>query len=1051
VNDSIREQNALALLEHAPVGVYWTRRDGSFAYVNQAAAEMLGFSHQELIARNIFAVDAEIDSEFWSRHWSKSSTPGPTILHRNHVHRNGALVPVEVHIRNLIVDKQHYHFSFVIDMRETLRAESIAKQHEHFYQTVFSNAPLPQFMVDPKTMRILDANLAARNFYGYGDALVGMTIPQINTLDQDAIREKIDLARSKHRHTFEIQHRLASGEIREMHIHTGPVRWQDRLILHSTNIDVTARNTAARNLESFRDLIHRLPIGIFRTEIKPDGKILAANPALANILKASSTDDLIGQKVTAFYPLPNQRERFLEQLTLQKELKHIEHQLVGLDGETIWVNLTARLIDDGTGQPIIEGAVENITARKYAEMEREAAYRMFFDAVALAPIPIMLHRADGTIAQVNRIWSALTGYPVDKLKTIQDWAALAYGRDADSKTREIADLATLDGRKDEGDFEIHCADGSKRIWSFYSGPLEDAAQPNRLIMSTAVDVTEERKHLQQARLADIILQTSTEGVTVTDAQKRIVRVNPAFTRITGYRQEEVLGRNPRILASGRQGDSFYAEMWQQIETTDHWQGEIWNRRKSGEIYPEWMSISAIRDSDGNLTNYAAVFTDLTELKHTQGSLERLRRFDPLTGLLNRNRFIQMIKDACEQSRLDNRSLAVMVLGVDRLSRVNQSMSYECGDQVLKHLAQHLTNVVGKNTILGRNTGDQFVLLLRAFKIERAVMRQFRTIRTELAQPFDLGPDTRIPVSLTAGVALAHDGKETPESLLQYAESAMFSAKNEQSGSISFFDPERTQVAREKLAMETDLRQAIEANMLVPHFQPIVSVADRRIVGAEALARWAHPDRGSVSPVEFIPLAEETGLIERLSLQLLEKAVSAAARFRNTFGDEFFLAFNVSVTQVKSSEFILGLRKVLQAAGFPPERFEIELTESALMRKTNDSSTTLKNLRSDGFRLSIDDFGTGYSSLAYLQELDAQVLKIDQRFVQDLGNSRAGEQITESIIAMAGALKMQVIAEGVETADQFDRLRTLGCQMVQGYLIRPPLPADEFAQLSQPLR
>jgi len=1038
--DVIR-RSAIVLLEHAPDAVYWIRPDGSIAYVNQAASAMLGYPLEHLRAMSIFEIDTELDPDFWQKHWQDTGQQGRVTLQRWHRHRGGELIPVEVRIRDLRVGAEHYHFSYVRDLRPQQQAEDLAERHALFFETVFMDAPLPQLIIDAQDMRIIDANRAARSFYGHGDALVGLSIPDINPLPTEQIQALIDRANREGRQLYCVPHRLASGEVRDMQVHTGRIRYDDQWFIHATNQDVTEINRARRHLEGFRDLIRRLPVGIFCTETGPEGRILEANPMLAEILEADSADDLIGRRACDFYPDPADRLEFSRRVERDGEVHGLEHELVTCKGRRIWVSLTAHGAEHTNASTVIEGAMENISVRKHAEHEREAVAAMFRSAIQSAPVPTILFRANGEIEQINDTWLESTGYTREQLTSIDEWTRLAYGDKAERTIEAIRSLARLERRTAEGDFRITCADGSVRIWSFHSIPLEPKESANRLMMSVAVDVTEERQRGHQAMLADAIIQSASEGVTITDADRNIVHVNPAFSRITGYREAEVVGRNPRILSSGRQGKSFYAEMWKTIDRDGHWQGEIWNRRKSGEIYPEWLSISAIHDSQGRLTNYAAIFTDLTELKHSQSSLARLRKFDPLTGLYNQDNFLDRLRQWLE-IRDEVEQVAVMLLGLDRFRRINESYSHEFGDRVLRQVARRLERVRTSRILIGRAGSDRFIIAIASSDSDQAIRDVLRTVERKIAKPISFKEQPPMPISFSIGIARFPGDGDTAELLLNNAESAMFDAKRESPGTYRFFDAERTERSRHKLWLEHELRRAIDNQELEAHLQPIVAVDSNRVVGAEALARWDHPGHGSISPGEFIPVAEESGLVSAMSLMLLAQVAPKVAKIQ---GSGFLLAFNISAVQFRDPEFITQLLAALDCSGMNRAQFELELTESTMMEQIGDAAGLLGQLREHGIRLAIDDFGTGFSSLAYLQQIRANALKIDRRFINGLGRDPAGDRIVDSIIVMAHALGMQVVAEGVERQDQLDRLRQLGCDFYQGFLFSPAVAPDEFIQ------
>lgn len=596
--------------------------------------------------------------------------------------------------------------------------------------------------------------------------------------------------------------------------------------------------------------------------------------------------------------------------------------------------------------------------------------------------------------------------------------------------------------------------GHERIWSCTGGgapnsmtssaPAEGEVAPKRQAISTVVGAGKEHAARARMRQPNRSLESTYEGITIIDESWTIQGVNPAFTQITGYSEAEVIGKNLRVLCLDGQATELYRQLWETIRRRGHWQGKVWNRRKSGEIYPAWWSISKIHNEHRKFIHYAGVFTDLTALDEPRQWIERQQRRDELTGLDHRLGLVQAIDNALVATV--DRDAAVVVCGLDRFRRINAGLSYEIGNRVLQRIGRRLQRVFGGHHHVGRIGDDRFGLLLIHDDLQPLLRRVLRTIKRQIAQDIRLAGGLTIPVSISSGIALYPKDGQTAEHLLAHAESAMYLAKRQHPGEAVFFNAEQNRLARQTLQLETALRHAIEAGKLTVHYQPIVRLSDRRLVGVEALARWESPVLGQVSPEQFVPLAEEAGLIGTMTRQLLARAVHDTMALRQRFGAQFRLAFNFSATQLDQAHFEDQLLRLLDEAGMEYSGLEMELTERTMMRQTSETRERLRRLRSLGVRLSIDDFGTGFSSLAYLHELDAQTLKIDRRFIAQLGRDPAGERITESIIALAHALGIPVVAEGVETPEQLDRLEALRCDFAQGYLFSPPVPFEALMQL-----
>lgn len=548
------------------------RGAGSFVWVNQGACVMLGYTREELLALDIFAVDADVTAAFWKSNWSELSTLESFTLERQHRRRDGSLLPVEVNICHLDVRGEAAHFSFVRDLTGQKSAEELQRSYTQYMTALFENSPMPQLIINPDNMQIIDANSAAETFYGH-EPLKGQSMSTINTLSAGEIRLEMKAASQRKRQFFRFRHRLASGEIRDVHVYAGPIEHDGRCLLHSSIEDMTQIYAFQRELEGYRDQLG-LPIGVYTSTPSAAGIITSANNAMCEILEVESRAELLGRQASDFHPNASARKQLSEQVLEIGELRKVECELVTAKGRRIWASLSVRRIETTDGNVFFEGALQDITDKERAEQERETAFARLHNALYAAPIPIMLHRADGAVEEVNTAWCRLSGYRKEDLTTVDDWTRLAYRERAPAVQGHIQRLQNESGAVEEGDYTIHCKDGSTRIWAFYSSALESPERPDGLLISMAIDVTEEREKQQQARQAEAIVQSAAEGITVTGPDRNIQRVNPAFTRITGYTMAEVIGKNPNVLSSGRQNPAFYQRMWHQIDQLGHWHEDL---------------------------------------------------------------------------------------------------------------------------------------------------------------------------------------------------------------------------------------------------------------------------------------------------------------------------------------------------------------------------------------------------------------------------------------------------------------------------------------------
>ena len=560
------------------------------------------------------------------------------------------------------------------------------------------------------------------------------------------------------------------------------------------------------------------------------------------------------------------------------------------------------------------------------------------------------------------------------------------------------------------------------------------------------DITERKLSDDRLLQAATVFESTREGVLMTDANKRILRINRAFTDITSYTEAEAIGQQPSMLRSGRHDAKFYAAMWASIAATGHWQGEIWNRRKNGEVYPELLSISAITDKSGEVTNYVGVFADISRLKATESQLDFLAHHDPLTRLPNRLLLLSRVEHAIEVALRDGKMLALLMIDLDRFKDVNDSFGHLTGDDLLQQVAKQLNSRLRGIDTLCRLGGDEFTVLMENIAHPEDAARVANDIITTLGEPWLLSNGKEVRIGASVGISLFPEHGATPVELLQQADTALYQAKAEGRGRFKYFSEDLTHSARARMDLEVRLRRAIDKGELRAFYQPQVNVDNGRIVGAEALIRWQDPDQGLIPPLRFIPVAEETGLITAIGNWILKETCRQGKRWIEAGLPPLTLAVNVSPHQFLHSNLEEVVAETLAETGFPANRLELELTESALMQREHEAIRILSRLHALGVRLAIDDFGTGYSSLAYLKLFPLDVLKIDKSFIDDIPHHRDDMEIATAIVAMAHTLRLKVLAEGVETKAQLAFLQAQGCDLYQGYLTSPPVPSDQFEKL-----
>jgi diguanylate cyclase (GGDEF)-like protein/PAS domain S-box-containing protein len=560
------------------------------------------------------------------------------------------------------------------------------------------------------------------------------------------------------------------------------------------------------------------------------------------------------------------------------------------------------------------------------------------------------------------------------------------------------------------------------------------------------DITDSKLKDDRLRQAAAVFDNTRDGVMMVNAELHITHINTAFTEITGYTEEEVIGMSSNLLRSGRHDNAFYAQMWHSINTTGHWQGEIWNRRKNNEVYPELLSISAVTDKSGIITHYVGVFADISKLKASELQLDFLAHHDPLTRLPNRLLLLSRLEHAIKTAQRDEKILAVLMLDLDRFKEVNDSFGHLAGDELLQQVAQRLTSRLRSIDTVCRLGGDEFTILLESIvHINDAALIATDLINA-LSEPWQLSKENEVRIGVSIGISLYPDHGNKPEQLLQQADTALYYAKAEGRGCFKYFSETITHAARARMDIEVRLRRGIHEGELRVFYQPQVNINTGRIVGAEALVRWQDPLNGLILPSLFIELAEKTGLITTIGNWVLKEACTQGQRWLEAGLPPLTIAVNVSSHQFRYSHIDKVVHEALSETGFPAHCLELELTESALMQREGEAILILESLHALGVTLAIDDFGTGYSSLSYLKLFPLDVLKIDKSFIDDIPLYQSDMEITATIIAIAHTLHLKVLAEGVETVAQLEFLQAQGCDLYQGYLTSPALPAAEFEQL-----
>jgi diguanylate cyclase (GGDEF)-like protein/PAS domain S-box-containing protein len=565
------------------------------------------------------------------------------------------------------------------------------------------------------------------------------------------------------------------------------------------------------------------------------------------------------------------------------------------------------------------------------------------------------------------------------------------------------------------------------------------------LIGISQNITTRRQQEDELKLANLVYQHSSEAMMLTDHENKIIAINPAFTEITGYSEHELIGRDPNILSSGKQSRKFYKDLWDELKLTGSWSGEIRNTRKNGSELVEWLSISTIYDERGEVYRRVGLFSDITEQKRNAEIILKQANYDSLTQLPNRSMFNDRLEQEIKKSQRSNLPLALIFLDLDHFKEVNDTQGHESGDLLLIEAANRLKSCVRESDTVARLGGDEFTIILPALTEPHDVEIICEKILKSLVQPFDI-KDKRLYISASLGVTIYPDDGTTILDLLKNADQAMYLSKQSGRNRFRYFTPHMQQEAYRRQSLLQDLRNAIPLKQLEVYYQPIIDLESNQIHKAEALLRWKHPERGMVSPAEFIPLAEDSGLIVEIGDWIFKEVVNQVRRCQLVCQRDIQISVNKSPIQFRETKDHLDWIDYLRQHGLSGEHIAIEITEGLLMDDDDTILAQLHQFRDHNIEVAMDDFGTGYSSLSYLKKFDIDYLKIDQAFTRGIAPGTDDLALCQAIIVMAHTLGLNVIAEGIETEDQLQLLIDSGCDYAQGYYFSKPLPADDFIDL-----
>jgi len=756
-------------------------------------------------------------------------------------------------------------------------------------------------------------------------------------------------------------------------------------------------------------------------------------PRLKNIIRVGMNyQEMVEEGIKrGQFVCPDISKEEARQLMLVSHQESLKNIMECVSGERYYLANRSRTSSGGIAAVHID-----ITERRNMETRLIELSR----AVEQSPTSVIITNTDGYITYVNPKFEQITGYSAAEVLG-KNPRLLKSGRTSPEEYMTMWQTIHA-GKEWNGVFHNKKKNGELFWEQAIISAIRDSS--NRIIAYLAIkeDITRRKAREEQLRMAAMVFETSLQAIVVTGPDNIIKLVNPSFEKITGYKAEEVIGKTPAILKSGRHDGAFYKALWNTLYSMGRWQGEVWNRRKDGQVYPEWLSIALIKDEQGQVLEHVAVFSDISERKKAEDKIHWQANFDHLTQLPNRSLFIDRLSQFLATFKREKKSFALLFMDLDRFKVVNDTLGHAAGDQLLKMVAQRLQENLSESDTIARFGGDEFTVLLPRVKNMHSAAHVAERLIGILTRAFIID-SSEVFIGTSIGITIYPDDANDETTLIRNADMAMYHAKESGRNTYRYYTQSMNEKMLERMQLEKDLHRAIDENELFLEYQPVINPKNHQVVGAEALVRWMHPIQGRLGPDQFIAIAEETGLISQLGEWVLIEALSELSRWHQQGHNCLHMAVNVS-----SAQRVLGLtadkvEDYLQQANMEPKYLTLEITESLLIDHTKDSLEWLQLLKQTGIKLSIDDFGTGFSSLSYLRHFPVDTLKVDKSFVDDILTFRQNAKLVESIVSLAHNFDLNVVAEGVEEKNQMEFLEQLGCDYIQGYYYSKPLSNQNF--------
>jgi diguanylate cyclase (GGDEF)-like protein/PAS domain S-box-containing protein len=1059
------EERMRLFIEHAPASLAMFDREMQYLAVSKRWKDDYFLGEKDIIGKSHYEIFPEIGAEWKEIH--RRGLSGETIRSdEDHFQRADGAVQW---LGWEVMPWRHADGSvggiliFSEDISRFKQAEELLRLSEQRFRAIFEQAAVGIAIISPDG-DWLQANSKLCNIVGYSrDELLTMSFQDItfpDDLNADLNYVQQMLAGEIQNYSMEKRYIRKDGDLIWIDLTVALVKKPDGTPDYFISIveNIQARKQALIELSKFKAIIDFSDDAIISKTL--DGVITSWNKG-AEKMYGYVAAEAIGNSINLLIPheLQEEESKILEKISKGERLEHFETTRIRKSGQQFYISATISPILDNSGNPVGASKIaRDITESKLAEEEIVLGKTKLEAALSSMSDAVFISDAEGRFINFNDAFATFHRFKNKEecAKTHDEYPLILEVSTPEGEVLPLEQWAVPRALRGEAasnaEFNLRRIDtGETWTGSYNYAPIRNEAGHIVGSVVTARDVTLQKTAEAELKLAAAAFDTI-EAIMITDDKGIIQRVNNAFIKMTGYSAEEVVGKNPRILKSGRHNEEFYRAMWESINQTGTWQGEIWDRRKNGEIYPNWLNITAVYGDDGSVSYYVESHIDITEQKSAEIQIQNLAFYDPLTKLPNRRLLQDRLSQALAASERTKHRCALLLIDLDHFKNINDTLGHVAGDSLLEQVAHRLTSSLREGDSVARIGGDEFVVLLSDMdeeSMDAAAQAGLigEKIVAQLNLPFQLGQHV-IHNTASIGIALNNDNLVDFEALFKQADIAMYQAKKAGRNALRFFDPKMQELIDSRAALESDLRKAIDNKQFQLYYQ-IQMNSSKQPTGAEALIRWIHPEYGMVPPIQFIPLAEETGLILPIGEWVLRTAcIQLKAWEHNILTCRLLLSVNVSARQFQQVDFVKQVQNIVQEYSIDPGLFKLELTESMLVENIQEVIAKMKSLKEIGIRISLDDFGTGYSSLQYLKNLPLDQLKIDQSFVRDINSDSGNNAIVSTIITMAHGLNLNVIAEGVETEEQRQFLEHAGCIHYQGYLFSKPVPIHQFENLLQ---